>query len=157
MAALRKIRKFLIAGYLLLLINNLSFASDLIEPTRTLDGIGQNVGKLTVFSDPPGLEVKMDGTVIGETPVELQTVDPGFHVIQVKDSEIEIYVEPEKPIKLSWFKGSFIEIPMEVKEARKQQNGEKKEVTQKEKPEQSDKKMDLEPLYFPLNPKGHIY
>jgi hypothetical protein len=99
----------------------------------------------------------MDGTAIGETPFEQQAVEPGVHVIQVKASEIEIYVKPGESVKLSWFKGSFIEIPAEVEDARKQPNGEKKGVTQKEKQEPSAKKMDLEPLYWPLNPKGHIY
>jgi hypothetical protein len=119
--------------------------------------MGQNAGKLSVFSEPPGLEVKMNGTLIGETPVELQAVEPGVHIIQVKASEIEIYVKQGKSLKLSWFKGSFIEIPVEVAETRKQQNGEKKETPQKEKPEKSAKKLDLEPLYWPLNPRGHIY
>ena len=157
MADFRKMRGFLIAVSLLLLINNLAFASDLIEPTRTLSGMGQNLGKLSVFSEPPRLEVKMDGTAIGETPVELQAVEPGVHVIQVEGSGIEIYVEPGKSVKLSWFKGSFIEIPTAVKEGPKHQNGEIKEAPQKEKSEQSAKKIDLEPLYWPLNPKGHIY
>jgi hypothetical protein len=157
MAALRKMRGFLIAGFLLLLINNLSFASDLIEPTRTLSGMGQNVGKLSVSSEPPGLKVRMNGAVIGKTPVVLQAVEPGVHVIQVEGSEIEIYVKPGESVKLSWFKGAFIEIPVEAKETRKQQNGEKKDLPQKEKSEQSAKKMDLEPLYWPLNPRGHIY
>jgi hypothetical protein len=157
MAALRKLRGFLIAGFLLLLINSLSFASDLIEPTRTLSGMGHKEGKLSVFSEPPELAVKMDGTLIGETPLELQAVEPGVHVIQVKGSEIEIYVTPEKSVKLSWFKGAFIEIPVEVKEGRKQQDREKQEVPQKEKSEQSAKKTDLEPLYWPLNPRGPIY
>jgi hypothetical protein len=157
MAALLKMRKFLIAGFVLFLISNLSFGSDLIEPTRTLSGLDHKAGKLSVFSEPPGLGVKMDGTVIGETPVELYSVEPGLHVLQVKGSEIEIYIKSEKPVKLSWFKGAFIEIPVAVKEARKQHNGEKKEVPQKEKPEKSAKKLDLEPLYWPLNPRGHIY
>jgi hypothetical protein len=157
LAALRKLRQFLIVGFLLLLINNLSFSSDLIEPTRTLSGMDHKVGKLSVFSEPPGLEVKIDGTAIGETPVELQAVAPGIHVIRVKGSEIKIYVKPGESVKLSWFKGAFIEIPVAVKEAGKRQNGEKKEVTQKEKPEKSAKKLDLEPLYWPLNPRGHIY
>jgi hypothetical protein len=157
MKDIQKLMGLLNIGVLFLLLNNLTFASDLIEPTRTLDGMGHNVGKLSVFSEPPELEVRMDGTVIGETPVELQAVEPGVHVIQVKGSEIEIYVEPEKSLKLSWFKGAFIEIPVEVKEGRKHQKEEKKEVPLKEKSEQSAKKIDLEPLYWPLNPKGHIY
>jgi hypothetical protein len=153
----KKLRGFLYAGFLLLLINNISFASDLIEPTRTLSGMGHNAGRLSVFSEPPRLDVIMDGTVIGETPFELQSVEPGVHVIQVKDSEIEIYVKPGKSIKLSWFKGAFIEIPADVKETRKQEKGEKKEAPQKETPEQTVKKKDLEPLYWPLNPRGPIY
>ena len=157
MVDIQKLRGFLNAGFLLLLINNLSFASDLIEPTRTLSDMDHNVGKLAVSSEPPGLDVKMDGTVIGETPVVLQEVEPGIHVIQVKASEIEIYVKPGKSVKLSWFKGAFIEIPVEVKEGRKQQDREKQEVPQKEKSEQSAKKTDLEPLYWPLNPRGPIY
>jgi hypothetical protein len=75
----------------------------------------------------------------------------------VQDSEIEIYVKPGKSIKLSWFKGDFIEIPAEVKEGQKKQSGEKKEVPRKEKPKQSVKKIELEPLYWPLNPGGPIY
>ena len=157
MVAFLKMRKLLIAGILYLLINNLAFASDLIEPTQTLDGMGQSVGKLSVFSEPPGLEVRVDGTAIGKTPVELQAIAPGVHIIQVKASEIEIYVKPEKSVKLSWFKGAFIEIPAAVKKTVKRQNGEKKESPQKEKQGQSAKKMDLDPLYFPLNPRGHIY
>ena len=156
MAAHQKMTGFLIAGVLLLLINSLPFASDLIEPTRTLSGMGHKAGKLSVFSEPPGLEVKMDGTVIGETPVELRAVEPGVHVIHVKGSEIEIYVKPEKSVKLSWFKGDFIEIPVEAEQDRKQQNGDKKEAPKKERPEQSANKIDLEPLYWPLNPRGPI-
>jgi hypothetical protein len=157
MKDIKKLRGLLNLGVLFLLLNNLTFASDLIEPTRTLSGMGYITGKLSVSSEPPGLEVRMDGTVIGETPVELQPVEPGVHVIQVKGSEIEIYVKPEKSLKLSWFKGAFIEIPVEVKEGRKHQKEEKKEVPLKEKSEESAKKIDLEPLYWPLNPKGHIY
>jgi hypothetical protein len=158
MESILKLRGVLNVGLLLLLINNLSFASDLIEPTRTLSSTGKSVGKLTVSSEPPRLDVKMDGTVIGETPVVLQEVEPGIHVIQVKDSEIEIYVKPGKSTKVSWFKGAFIEIPVEVKEGHKQQSEEKKEVSRKEKSEQPvEKKEKLDPLYWPLNPRGPIY
>ncbi len=157
MVDIQKLRGFLNAGFLLLLINNLSFASDLIEPTRTLSDMDHNVGKLAVSSEPPGLDVKMDGTVIGETPVVLQEVEPGIHVIRVKDSEIEIYVTRGKSTKVSWFRGTFIQIPEEITKDHKQQSGEKKEVLRKEKPKQSAKNMDLEPLYWPLNPRGPIY
>jgi hypothetical protein len=157
MPDIQKLRGILSAGLPLLIIYNLSFASDLIEPTRNLSDKSHNEGKLFVFSEPPGLGVKMDGTVIGETPVELQAVEPGIHVIHVKDSEIEIYVNPGKSVKISWFKGAFIKIPSEAKEGHRQQIVQKKEDPRKEKSEQSAKKMDLEPLYWPLNPKGPIY
>jgi len=157
MKCILKFKRLLNAGFLLLLITDLSLASDLIEPTRTLSSTGKSVGKLTVSSEPPRLEVKMDGTAIGETPVVLQEVEPGIHVIHVKDSEIEIYVKPGKSSKVSWFKGAFIEIPIEVKEGHKQQSGKKTELPRKEKSEQSVKKMDLEPLYWPLNPRGPIF
>jgi hypothetical protein len=150
-------REFLIAGFLLLLTYNLVFASDLIEPTRTLSSMDHKMGNLSVFSEPPKLEVRMDGTVIGKTPVEVKVVEPGVHVIQVKGSEIDIYVKSGESVKFSWFKGTFIEIPAVVKERGKQKNGEKKEAPRKEKSEESAKKIDLEPLYWPLNPRGHIY
>ncbi len=60
MDSIFRLRRVLTVGFLLLLINNLSFASDLIEPTRTLSSTGKSVGKLTVSSEPPRLEVKMD-------------------------------------------------------------------------------------------------
>ncbi len=157
MKSILKLKTLLNAGFLLLLITDLSLASDLIEPSRTLSSTGKSVGKLTVSSEPPGLDVKMDGTVIGETPVVLQEVAPGIHVIRVKESKIEIYVKPGKSIKLSWFKGAFIEIPVEVKEGHTQQSEEKKEVPRKEKSEKFVKKIELEPLYWPFNPRGHIY
>ena len=157
MKSILKLKGLLNAAFILLLITDLSLASDLIEPTRTLSSTGKSVGKLTVSSEPPRLDVKMDGTVIGETPVVLQEVGLGIHVIQVQDSEIEIYVKSGKSIKLSWFKGAFIEIPVEVKEGHKQQSGEKKEVPRKEKSAQSVKKTELEPFYWPLNPRGPIY
>jgi hypothetical protein len=157
MLDIQKLKGLLNTGLLLLILYNLSFASDLIEPTRTLSDEGHNKGKLFVFSEPPGLGVKMDRTVIGATPVELQAVTPGIHVIQVKDSEIEIYVNPGKSIKLSWFKGTFIKIPSEAKEGHRQEIRQRKDDPRKEISEQSAKKMDLEPLYWPLNPRGPIY
>ncbi len=128
MKSILKLKGLLNAAFILLLITDLSLASDLIEPTRTLSSTGKSVGKLTVSSEPPRLDVKMDGTVIGETPVVLQEVGLGIHVIQVQDSEIEIYVKSGKSIKLSWFKGAFIEIAVEVNVGHKQQSVEKKEV-----------------------------
>lgn len=146
------------AGLLLFLINHLTFASDLIEPTRTLNGPIEKAGELSVFSEPPQLEVKLDGTQIGETPVVDKKVAPCMHVIRVRDSETGIYVAPGKSTKLSWLKGVFIEIPVAIKEARKQQSEEKKEIPQIKMSEQPDKKKEKpDPLYWPWNPRGSIY
>ena len=95
---------FLKAGLLLLLIDNLLFASDLIEPTRTLSRPAENTGEFSLFSEPPDLDVKIDGTQIGKTPLIGLEVQPGIHAVQVKDDEIKVYVEPGKSAKLSWFK-----------------------------------------------------
>lgn len=137
---------------------SVAWSSELIEPTRTLASAREKPGKLTVFSEPPKLDVKMDGTVIGETPVVLQEVAPGIHVIRVIDAVTEIYVAPGKSIQLSWFKGAFIQITEEVKEEKKQQREEKKKISQKRKPAPSvEKEEQLDPLYWPLNPEGPIF
>ena len=74
MKSTQKLKAVLNAGLLLLLIAELSLASDLIQPSRTLKSQDNRVGKLTISSNPPMLDVKMDGTAIGETPVVLQEV-----------------------------------------------------------------------------------
>lgn len=158
MKGITELKGVLRAGLLLLLINNLSFASDLIEPTRTPNDQAEKAGELSVFSEPPELNVEIDGTQMGKTPLILQEVTPGMHVIGVENSETKIYVRPGKSTKLSWFKGAFIEIPAEVKEARKQQSEEKKEISRIKMSEQPDKKKEKpDPLYWPWNPKGPIY
>ena len=157
MKDIAELKRILIAGLLILLINNLCFASDLIEPTRALSSPAEKAGKLSIFSEPPGIDVNMDGTQIGKTPVVGQKVEPGIYVIRVKDSETEINAEPGKLTKISWFKGAFIEIPAEVAKSRKQQSEEKKEVPLTRMSEQpAEKKEKPDPLYWPLNPKGPI-
>jgi hypothetical protein len=132
-------------------------SADLIAPTRALDGQKEAMGTLTVFSEPPGLNVKLDGTEIGITPVISKEVKPGSHILRVKKSETKIYIQPGMTLQLSWFKGSFIEIPVK-EEIPKQQKAETPKLRQKKKTkEPSDKEEDLQPLYWPLNPRGPIY
>ena len=158
MKGVAALKGILSAGLILFLINPLSFASDLLEPTRTLSSPAEKVGQLSVFSEPPRLEVSVDGTHIGKTPIVGQKVGPGIHIIRVKDSETEIYVEPGKSAKLSWFKGAFIEIPAEEKDDRKHQGEENKQTSQIKMAGPSvEKKQKPDPLYWPLNPKGPIY
>ncbi len=158
MKHLPKIKHLVGAGVLFLLMNHISVASDLIEPTRTLSNPTENTGRLSVFSEPPGLDVEMDGTLIGKTPVIDLEVEPGKHAIRLKDVETEIDAEPGRSIKLSWFKGAFIRIPVEEQKARVQQSEKKNESSKIKISEQSDEKNEkLHPLYWPLNPGGPIY
>jgi hypothetical protein len=158
MKVLSKILIFFLFGSVFLLVYSLAWSSDLIEPTRTLSGTGLNVGQLSVFSEPQGLEVTLDGKKIGKTPVFSQKVEPGVRVLLVKNAEAKIYVAPAQDLRLSLYKGSFIEIPAETKEVLRQPVLDDGKTPHKSKAEQSAKKNpDWHPLYWPLNPKGPIY
>jgi len=91
----------------------------LIAPTRSLEGHQEALGRLTVVSEPPGLEVFLDDSEIGQTPVWVKEVKPGSHKLRVRRSETDVYVETGKTLTLSFFKGSFIVVPKE-EEARKE-------------------------------------
>jgi hypothetical protein len=86
---------------------------DLIPPTRTLEGRVALTGRLRVVSEPPELEVFLDGVEIGQTPVWLNEVKQGFHKLQVQESETDVFVEPGRTVTVSYFKGSFIDVPRE--------------------------------------------
>jgi len=100
--------------------------AELIEPTQTLTGEQKPTGRLTVLSEPPGLEIILDGNDLGKTPAFLMEVDEGIHTLQVKDSKTEIYIKPGKTLKLSYHKEKFIFIPVAEKEIKKQQGPEVK-------------------------------
>ncbi len=72
-----------------------------------------------MVSEPPDIEVFLDGSEIGQTPVWMKEVKPGSHEIRVQDSKRDVYVEPGKTVTLSYFKGSFIVVPEEKEAARK--------------------------------------
>ena len=69
-------------GFAFLLVYSPAWSSELIKPTRALDSTGEKLGKLSVFSEPPGLEVTLEGTIIGKTPIFLDEVKPGSHRLQ---------------------------------------------------------------------------
>jgi len=94
-----------------LLVYSAAWSSELIKPTRALDSSGENPGKLSVFSEPPGLEVALEGEIIGKTPIFLDEVKPGSHRLQVKNSETDITIEPGKTLKISLYKDKFILVP----------------------------------------------
>ncbi len=115
---------------------------DLIPPTRSLEGPVILPGKLTVVSEPPELKVFLDGSEIGQTPIWLKEVKPGLHMLRVRESETEVFVDPDKTVTLSFFKGSFVDVsseqekqlvpqPEKVPEARRRTGPRKGEATGK--------------------------
>ena|SRR3989304_4046261 len=101
---------------LMLLFSGVPFSfggDDLIAPTRSLEGHRETLGRLTVVSEPPDLEVFLDGSQIGRTPVWLKQVKPGPHELRVMRSETDVFVEPGKTLTLSHFKDTFIVVPEE--------------------------------------------
>ncbi len=121
---------------------------ELIAPTRTLRGTQEAPGKLTVVSEPPGLDAFLDGSNIGETPVWLTDVKPGMHTLKVKDSETQIHVQPGKTLQVSLFKGSFIRAVKEEKKVEKQPAPEEEKLTERGKavqPPKEERERDLTP------------
>ncbi len=86
-------------------------AKELIAPTRSLEGPRKLPATLNVTSDPPGLEVLLDGSEIGRTPMWQKAVSPGAHKLQIGDTPAEVSVRPGETKALSLFQGSLIEIP----------------------------------------------
>ena len=57
-----------------------------------------------------GVNVFLDGSEIGKTPVRRRQVKAGSYTLRVKDSETEIEAGPGEELKISLFKGSFIKL-----------------------------------------------
>lgn len=135
-----------------------SSGAELIEPTRALEGENRQPGKLSVFSEPPGLEVTLDGEVIGKTPLNLKSVSQGAHVLHVGNKETMITIGPGESRRVSFFKSEFVKMPAEEKVAREASKATEEQpanVSGSEHPAESSQK--LVPGYFPLNPRGPIY
>ena len=140
-----------------LMIQPLSVFSELIEPSRTIKGLKKPKGRLSVFSEPPELDVLLDGVNIGKTPVFSKEVSPGTHLLRVKKTEKEIVILPGKYLQLSFYKGFLIEIPEKKDEALRKTKPEEKTTIQKKKTEYSETDMDEnDPFYWPMNPTGPI-
>jgi hypothetical protein len=140
-----------------LMIQSLSVFAELIEPSRMLEGRQKPMGRLSVFSEPPELDVLLDSVKIGKTPVISKEVTSGVHILRVKDTEKEITILSGKSLQLSLFKDSLIEIPEKKAEAPRQPKLEEKMATEEKKTEDSNKdKKQYEPFYWPLNPSGPI-
>ena len=142
---------------LLFVVVTLAVSGDLIKPTRTLQSSEITPGTLSVFSEPPGLDVYLNHSNIGKTPVRSIEVTPGTHHLKVKDSETEIYIMSGKPLRLSLFKGTFIEIKEKDKETIQKPDD---NVSEKKPAEPIEEKTGYQPkydpAYWPLKPGGPI-
>ena len=133
--------------------------AQLIEPTRSLLDASEDTGLLNVLSEPPGIEVQVDGRVIGNTPVFSARFPPGHHVLRIKGSETDIRLVAGKTFAISWFKGSFIDIPETVKPPAEIAK-EPQPPPAKPKPDEglgAQQSTTKDPYYWPLNPRGPIY
>jgi len=84
------------------------FAGELIEPTRTLQEAEKTWGGLTIFSEPPQLEIYLDGEKVGQTPLWLRKVERGLHSIKIGHAQTSVRIEKDKRLKVGLFKGSFV-------------------------------------------------
>jgi PEGA domain len=83
-------------------------AGEVIEPTRTLQDPGKTWGGLTVFSEPPQLDVYLDGEKAGKTPLWLREVQTGSHTLKIGSAETSVRVEEGKRLKIGLFKGNLV-------------------------------------------------
>lgn len=147
-----------ISSFLCCLISPGILHSGLIAPTRTLKTAPDDLGILNVFSEPPALEIWLDGKVIGKTPLISIEISSGTHVLRIGGSETKIFISPQKPASLSWFKGSFITIPEKSKAVEEPTIAPKKKETRPRQTDRVDGKESTpsDPIYWPLNPRGPI-
>jgi hypothetical protein len=133
--------------------------AQLIEPTRSLEGEPEGVGLLNVLSEPPGMDVQLDGSVIGKTPIFSARFPPGVHVLRVGGSETEIQIAAGKTFVVSWFKGAFIEIPETAKPPAETAQAPPKPAAAPQPEERPTAQPGAanDPYYWPLNPRGPIY
>ena len=133
--------------------------AQLIEPTRRLQGAAEETGLLKVLSEPPGMEVHVDGRLLGETPIFSARLPAGAHVLRIQDAKIHLCLASGRTTAISWFKGRFIEIPETAKPPA--------EIAKEPQPPPAKSKPDeglgaqqstaKDPYYWPLNPRGPIY
>ena len=117
MKKLDKTVAFFTGFFSIIVFNFSALQAGLIEPTRSLKATAEDPGQLTVFSEPPGLSIKLDEKFVGQTPMRMNAVDPGTHQLQVGESATEIYVEPGETFHISLFKNKFIQFQVTKKEA----------------------------------------
>jgi hypothetical protein len=117
MKKMYKLVVFLTGFFTIIVLNFSTLQAGLIEPTRSLKATAEDPGQLTIFSEPPGLNIKLDGTSVGQTPMRINAVDPGNHQLQVGESVTEIDIEPGQSFHISLFKSKFVRFQVTKKEA----------------------------------------
>ena len=134
--------------------------AQLIEPTRSIEGTSDGAGILNALSEPPGLDVQLDGRLVGKTPIFSLRRRPGLHLLRIKDSETEIRLVAGKILTITWFKDSFIEIPTETVKPFSEITKEPLIPPTKSKTDEGSgvrQNITKDPYYWPLNPRGPIY
>ena len=132
-----KLVVFLTGFFTIFVFNFSTLQAELIGPTRSLKATAEGHGQLTVFSEPPGLSVKLDGIFVGQTPIRIKALDTGAHQLQVAESVTEIYVEPGQTFHISLFKNKFIQFQAAKKEALEPSGAEKTSTSETAAPEPS--------------------
>jgi hypothetical protein len=131
----------------------------LVEPTHSMEGKEEKPGELAVFSEPPNLEVMLDGEKIGETPVAVE-VKPGEHTLSIEKAEKTVNILPGESLRLSLFKGEFIEIPEEEEKPVVKAPEQPKIMpggSQQARRERRENPQKYDQFYWPQNPRGPIY
>ena len=141
MKKMLKLVVFLTGFFTLFVFNFSAPQAELLEPTRSLKATGGDTGQLTVFSEPPGLRVKLNGTLVGQTPMRIKAVDPGTHQLQVRESVTEIYIGPGQTFHISLFKNKFIQFQIAKKEAVEPSGAEKTSTSETWAPEPSSEQL----------------
>ena len=153
---MRTLSKLIFIGILFVAVTP-AVSGELIKPTRTLQSSEITPGTLSVFSEPHGLDVFLDQSNIGKTPILTLEVTPGTHHLKVVDSEIEIDIIPGKSLRLSLFKGTFVEIKEKDKDTiQKPEEDIAEKKPSKPTEEKTGYQPKYEPGYWPLNPDGPI-
>ena len=130
---------------------------ELIQPTRALKSSEKLPGELSVFSEPSGLDVFLNHSKIGKSPILSMKVTPGTYSLKVGSSQTRIHVLPGKPLRLSLFKGTFI--TLKAKEKETIQKPEAKTAGKKpaeSAQEQKGNHPEYDPAYWPMKPNGPI-
>jgi hypothetical protein len=109
MKKMHKLGIFLTGFFTIIVVNYSTLQAELIEPSRPLKSTAEDTGQLTVFSEPPGLNIKLDGALVGQTPMRMNAVDAGTHQLKVGESVTEIEVIPGQAFHISLFKNRFIQ------------------------------------------------